>query len=193
VSSLTAKKAYLVDTTNIPKDELVNLLKAHNMGILSGKCDPGENRFKDPKFGLYCWRGIARRKEELEAGKSCIIAEACSPQSFSDARTRFCLTFGCPDPFRYTDNTLPGEVEQGAVANRRGGVLVFNNKEKCTGLAGVLGCVGDGVKQSIDNVASNTESHKNLLISVGGLIAIALGIRIIFAKKKKLNFLNKRG
>lgn len=169
---------------SVSDDEIKRLMSIHNIARLENCNFKGPNKVRDEStFGLYCWNGIVDKNPKI-GQETCRIARTCSQYSFADARTKFCLAFACDDPYAFINPGDRGSI----VSNRRGGVIVRNADEKCTGLAGVLSCTGDSVKQSIDGIGSNPNTKKNLMITVGGLIAIALAIRFFRGKnKKKIN------
>ena len=161
------------------------LLVAHNFQQVPIGHKFGDNRFKDTATQYYCWRGITEIKPT--SGTGMILAEACDPISYTDARTRFCLTFGCPDPFRYV---RPPEGDATVVKNKRGGITVYNHKEECTGGAGFLKCLAGGVKESMSQVVLPENKTRNI-VSLGGLL-VALMVIAVLVKKKKIKLFKKR-
>ena len=169
-------------------------LYTHDIGKIS-PCDLKENRYTMENFydtedkktysQIYCWKGIIRKNPD------CVVGTVCDPYSFTNARTRFCLTWNCPDPHLYVAD-LSGE----AVVNERGGVVVFNPKDKCKGgFLSQINCFVSGMRQSLDHVL-DPANRKQLLIQVAiisvmvtiGLIAI---IRFRRSKNKGLVKLRK--
>ena len=155
------------------------LLVAHNFQQVPVGTKFGDNRFRDPATQYFCWRGITEIKPTTGTGM--ILAEACDPVSYTEARTRFCITFGCKDKFRYVS---PPAGEPTIVKNKRGGITVYNHIEECTGGAGFLSCFTGGVKESIAQVLIPENKTKNI-VSLGGLI-VALFIIAVLVKKKKV-------
>lgn len=151
-----------------------NPLYIHN--IQYGNCNiMGDNRFRDPN-GLYCWRS------RIQSEPECIVGEICSPLSYSDARSRFCYTFGgSADPRKPGDTTcvpnqyvgpLPGEDP--FTGNIRGGIVTY--EDMCKGISGRLRCLGKGLSQSIHHqTPGQTLTH--VMLALGGLLVVALIVR----------------
>lgn len=144
-------------------------LAAHDLAII-GDCTITDNRFMDGD--LYCWYGVVKQSTGDEKG--CITAKTCSPVSFTDARDRFCLTFGCK-PGEYVAN-----FDQSPVPNRRGGTAMDTVPAYCHGAQGYIRCLGLGFKRSTATALAPQNRSKTML-SMGlflgfGLFA-ALAIR----------------
>lgn len=149
----------------------------HDIGTLN-VCDIHENRYKIPDFydaeedktydQIYCWKGI------ISQNPDCRIGTVCDPHSYSGARTRFCLTWGCPDPHLYVADDK-GE----RIVNDRGGIIVFNQKEECKGgFINQLKCVTSGLRQSADNILD--PENRRALITQMVIIAAIMVAFIIF-------------
>ena len=145
-------------------------------------CDLDENRYKIDNFydaeeqktldQIYCWKGILRKNPD------CKIGTVCDPHSFSGARTRFCLTWGC-DPFEYVADDKGQPID-----NERGGIIVYNNKQDCKGsLINQLKCLTGGLRQSADHIL-DPENRRSLIIQIVTLAAIVT-IGLIFLTKFK--------
>ena len=141
---------------------------AHNIQTLY-QCDLEENRFRDEN-GLYCWRGITQKRPD------CVVADTCSPYSYTDARTAFCVQFGC-DPTLAVANP---EGLQSPVDNRRGGIVVFVDPKRCEGFVDTAGCFLDGVVQSFDKLAAPARQDETLM-SFAILTVLGIGITLYFA------------
>jgi hypothetical protein len=174
----------------VPEEELANipyeeqLLYAHNFQFVPKDSKFGDNRFRDPTSGFYCWKGITEIVYPGHEGEW-MLAEQCDPASYTAARTRFCLTFGCLQPYRYA-GFLPGDNPGMEVPNRRGGIVVANNVEECSkqGIAGFAKCLGDGVKESIGNTLA-PENKMKLITSMGALVVTFLVVVAIYKRRKK--------
>ena len=107
------------------------------------------------------------------------------------ARTRFCLTWDCPDPFMYVadDKGQP-------VVNERGGIIVFNKKEDCGGgLINQLKCFTGGLRQSADNLL-DPANRKQLMIhtialSIFVTVSLIILLRFRGSKNKRIAKLRK--
>ena len=178
-------KTQLPVLSEIDPSTLQRYLTAHSVQKIGGNCvqqlKATGNTFKEPSTGLYCWRGIVRQRP------SCTIAETCSPISFTDARTRFCLTFQrysgkkqalCKPSEFVVDPTDPSPP------NRRGGILVRQDIEKCKGAAGFLTCALEGGKQSLGDLKSDPSRRNKALMSVGAVLVALFGLAVLYRRKK---------
>src|ERR1700716_4209783 len=115
-----------VDSSQVA--DIQNYLTTFDLSQTSG-CELKENRFSIPNvrdantgktYSLYCWKG---RITFTDASKQeCDIGSICDVYSYANARTRFCLQWGC-QPNLYVSNQ--GTTDAGnAVVNDRGGVIV---------------------------------------------------------------------
>lgn len=161
------------------------ILYAHNFTQVAEDYDFGDNRFRDPYTNYFCWRGITELKPTTGTGK--ILAETCDPASYTAARTRFCLTFGCLQPFRYA-GFKPGEEANGEVPNRRGGIIVANNIEECSiggTNIGFLSCLTNGVKESVSHSLQPDHKYKVVLSGIALALFFLVLVRIIRRRKSK--------
>lgn len=165
----------------LPSEESLKYkLYTHDIGKLNA-CDIDENRYKILNFydkeddktykQLYCWKGIISGYPNPD----CKVGTVCDPNSYSGARTRFCLTWDCPDPFLYVadDKGQP-------VVNERGGIVVFNKKADCAGsLINQLKCFTGGIRQSADHIL-DPNNRKALMIQMLTLsIMVTVGLIVI--------------
>jgi hypothetical protein len=171
------------ELANIAYEE--QLLYAHNFHFVPKDSDFGDNRFRDDITKYFCWRGITEIVYPGHEGEW-LLAEQCDPASYTAARTRFCLTFGCLQPFRYSP-FKPGEENEGdEVPNRRGGIIVANNIEECAkggAGTGLIKCVTTGLKESISH--SLEPDHKSKIILSGIALAITFLVLVRIAKRRK--------
>lgn len=165
-------------------------LHTHDIGRQSGPCNIHENRYTIDDFydkednktykQIYCWKGI------IKSTPDCTIGTVCDPHSYTNARTRFCLTWGCKDPHLYVAD-LSGEP----VVNERGGVVVFNQKEKCAGgFLNQVNCFIGGMRQSLDHVL-DPANRRQLLIQMATIsMIVTIGLIVILrlrgSKNKKI-------
>ena len=142
---------------------------AHNLQT-NAECTLKENRYRDEN-GLYCWRGITQKRPD------CVIADTCSPYSYTDARTAFCVQFNCPNPNLFVANP---EGLQSPVENRRGGIVVFVDPQRCEGAVDTAGCFLDGITQSFDKLA-NPQRSDDTMMSFAIMTVLAVGFTLYFA------------
>jgi hypothetical protein len=178
------------DLEDLPDPETLEYrLYTHDVGKIS-PCDINENRYtldnfydkEDDKLykQIYCWKGIIKKTPD------CTIGTVCDPHSYTNARTRFCLSWGCKDPHLFVAD-LSGE----AVVNERGGVIVFNQKEKCVGgFLNQVNCFVGGMRQSLDHIL-DPANRKQLLIqtvilSVVVTISLIILLRFRGSKNKRI-------
>ena len=132
---------------------------------INSNCNINENRYKIDNFhdteenkdyaSIYCWKGIIRKNPD------CKVGSVCDPNSYAGARSRFCLTWGCPDPMLYVadDKGQP-------IVNERGGIIVYNKKEDCRGsLVNQIKCVTGGLRQSANHLL-DPNNRKQMLMQV---------------------------
>lgn len=171
------------ELVEIPYEE--QLLYAHNFHTVPKDTKFGDNRFRDDTTGYFCWRGITEIKDAANPN-AWVLAEQCDPASYTAARTRFCLTFGCLQPFRYSP-FKPGDVPEGQgqeVPNRRGGIIVSNNVEECskTG-ASFINCLMSGTKESIGHAVAPEHTTQNA-IAIGGFLLASFVLAYLIRKNK---------
>src|SRR5215212_2446909 len=149
-------------------------LKTHDIGIVKN-CDISENRLKIKIAGkdLYCWRGLIKQQP------NCVSGTQCDPYSYTNARARFCLTWGGCEPFKFVGNP---KNEQSPVLNRRGGIVTYNPMEDCGTGTGFFNCLKDGVGQSLDNAAS--QPQKTLMGVAVGIGALLVGTILVKSHPK---------
>ena len=174
-------------TANLPTPkELEYYLYTHDIQQGISPCDLAENRYKIDNFDdqesgkhydqIYCWKGILYKKP------GCTIGTVCDPNSYAGARTRFCLTWGCPQAHLYV-----GDATGEPIVNERGGVVVFNQKDKCKGaFINQFNCFIGGIRQSLDN-ALDPANRKELLLrmSVLAIFFIIGMIALVRARRSK--------
>lgn len=164
------------------REEIEFYLQTHDL-YRTTPCTLKENRSKiknpeEPGKDLYCWKGIIRQQPD------CVVGSVCDPYSYTNARTRFCLTWGC-SPHLYVANE--GTEDSGlTVLNERGGTVVYNSKKECEGaFISKINCFISGLRQSLD-FALDPNNKKQLLIKLtiwfGLLIAGIIAYRIALAK-----------
>lgn len=160
----------------------------HDIGSPSS-CSINENRYKLEDFydteedktykQIYCWKGIIRQNPD------CKIGTVCDPHSYSGARTRFCLTWGC-DPHLYV-----ADDSGDPIVNERGGIIVYTKKEECAGsLINQSKCFVSGIRQSMDHIL-DPENRRALItqmaiISVIVTISLIVILRVRGSKHKKI-------
>lgn len=158
--------------------ELEYYLQTHDLHRTT-PCTLKENRFKiknpeEPGKELYCWKGIIRQQPD------CVVGSVCDTYSYTNARTRFCLTWGC-SPHLYVANE--GTEDSGlTVMNERGGTVVYNSKKECEGaFISKFQCFISGIRQSLD-FALDPANKKQILVKmtiwfgilIAGIIAYKL-------------------
>lgn len=156
-------------------DSIRYKITTHDIGKLN-VCDLEENRYSIKDFydtdedkayeQIYCWKGIIKQNPD------CVVGTVCDPNSYSGARTRFCLTWGC-SPFKYVadDNGQP-------VMNERGGIIVYVKKQECSGgFVNQLNCFVNGIRQSADYIL-DPENRRSLIIQMVTL-AVAVTVFLI--------------
>lgn len=147
----------------LDEDTLKNLMTARVLGKVP-ECARLENKYMSPE-GLYCWKGIVTQ----QYGKNCTLASVCDPTSFTGARSRFCATFQ-----RYSGKKRelceigkyvadPGDPSP---TNNRGGIMTNVNSKECGQLAGWLGCILNGTKQSL------TDFKRDKKRAVGAMVSL---------------------
>lgn len=153
------------------KEELEYYLYTHDIQQNVSPCTLKENRYSIDNFydkeddktykEIYCWKGIIHQRPE------CTIGTVCDPNSYAGARSRFCLTWGCPEAFLYV-----GDAAGQAIVNERGGVVVFNQKEKCEGaFINKMNCFIGGIRQSMDNLL-DPANRKELMLKMSILTVV---------------------
>lgn len=165
--------------------ELDYYLQTHDLST-ANPCTLKENRFKtpnpeEPGSELYCWRGIIHTHKD---GKpDCVIGSVCDPYSFTNARTRFCLTWGC-DPHLYVANE--GTADAGVtVINERGGTVVYTPKKECEGaFVNKFSCIMKGFRQSLD-FALDPANKKQLLVRMSMAFALLIVLLIVWRVSSK--------
>ena len=152
-------------------------LQTHDL-YTTDACTLKDNRFKINNFvdpednnkvkNLYCWKGIIYQQPE------CVIGTVCDPYSYTNARTRFCLTWGC-EAHKLVSNE--GTEDAGLdVVNGRGGIVVYNQKDKCQGaMVNKLKCILDGMHQSVDNALDPEHKTRSVLTMVIALVVLIVG------------------
>ena len=183
------------DFEELPDPESLEYrLYTHDIGKPVGPCDLEENRYTMDNFfdeeenklykQIYCWKGIIRKNPD------CVIGTVCDPHSFTNARTRFCLTWNCPEPNLYVAD-LSGED----VMNERGGVVVFNQKDKCAGgFLNQVNCFIGGMRQSFDHIL-DPANRKQLMIQMtvlAILVTVSLIVIIRFRRSKNKRIMRLR-
>ena len=166
------------------KEELEYYLYTHDIQQNVKPCTIHENRYKIDDFydkeddkrykQIYCWKGIIHNKPE------CTIGSVCDPNSYVGARTRFCLTWGCPQP-----NLYVGDATGESIVNERGGIVVFNHKEKCKGaFINQAQCFIGGIRQSMDHLL-DPANRKELMIKVSILSVVFIISMIALLRLRK--------
>ncbi len=184
-------------TDELPKPgSLKYKLYTHDIGKIN-VCDIDENRYRIENFydseedktypQIYCWKGIISGYPNAD----CKIGTVCDPYSFSGARTRFCLTWGCHDPYLYVADDK-GDV----VVNERGGIVVFNKKEDCSGgLFNQGKCFVSGIRQSADHLLDPLNRRQLMIqmitVSIVGIIGLIVLLRFRGSKNKRLSGIRK--
>ena len=148
----------------------------HDIGSPSS-CDIKENRYKLDNFydaeedktykQIYCWKGIIRQNPD------CKVGTVCDPHSYSGARTRFCLTWGCSDPHLYV-----ADDSGDPIVNERGGIIVYTKKEDCVG--GFLNqgnCFVSGIRQSLDHILD--PENRRALITQMVILSVIVAVSLI--------------
>lgn len=166
------------------KEEIDYYLYTHDIEQNVSPCDLDENRysidnFYDKEAGktykeIYCWKGIIHKKP------NCMIGTVCDPNSYAGARTRFCLTWDCPQPHLYV-----GDKTGEPIVNERGGVVVFNLPSKCEGaFINKINCFIGGIRQSFDHML-DPANRKQLMIQMSVLAVVFIISMIVLLRMRK--------
>jgi hypothetical protein len=169
------------------EEELDYYLYTHNIEQVP-TCGLEENRYTLDEFydkeddkvydRIYCWKGIIKQK----FGSDCTVGSVCDPNSYVGARTRFCLTWGCPDPHLYV-----GDATGESIVNERGGITVFNPKANCEGaFINKMNCFIAGIRQSFDHMLS-PENRKAFIMQMTFLTIMFIVSMIALIKLRRSN------
>ena len=168
-----------------PESNILHYLLTHDLYTTSPQlCTLTENRFRQTftdssgkQTPLFCWKG------RIQTDPDCVIGTTCSPYSYTEARSQFCKTWGCT-PNLYVSNA--GTVDANIpVTNQRGGIVVYNNKEKCKGgFASQLNCLMDGFRQSVANIM-DPRYRGRFLIGMTAMIIFAIVAAVAYRNYRK--------
>lgn len=137
------------DTILKPQSEQNQALETVHGLFRTDKFDPHFNNLSiDPESGYYCWTGYITQEPDI------IMGTACSPTSYTDARSRFLLTFPefwnqsqVTNPFKPVIN--PGGTLQ---PNDRGGVIIEQAVD-CSSKT-FFQCLTTSAKESLGNASA---------------------------------------
>ena len=184
------------NTDELPDpNSLEHKLFTHDIGKIA-VCDLKENRYRISDFydveegkkyeQIYCWKGIISRT----GGGDCKIGTVCDPNSYVGARTRFCLTWGCKDPFSYVAD------DQGQpVINERNGIVVYTKKSDCEGgFVNQLECFVNSLRQSADYILDpvNRRAFMIQMIVLAAIVTVGLITLIRFRRSKNKRLVKLR-